>query len=379
MSDTGSRPMPDGPRERGHRDVRPRRPTIIDVARVAGVSKSTVSAVLRGTPGTSLQAIERVGRAIVELDYQPNNVARQLVGAKSKLLGVVVGDLSNQFFAQMAVHVERSATHAGYSTIFCNTLGDPDRELGAVARLLQQQVAGILFLSMEASTDLLRDAVGGRVPVVFATCRADWADSVCIDDRQAAYLATRHLLELGHRRIAFVSSKSMESVAHAERLDGYRAALRAGGLSDGPKMTWTPGDSTIEVDGVRRDLKTVLADRPTFSGIFAVHDFIGVALLDSASALGFATPEDFAITSIDNISSTGLHSVSLTTVAQPFTAAAEESLSLLIRRINEELTGPPTLVTLPVALVARRSTTGRHSTQNPHSDTDALASVVVSS
>ena len=341
--------------------ARPRRPTIIDVARVAGVSKSTVSAVLRGTPGTSMQAIERVRRAVVELDYQPNNVARQLVGEKSKLLGVVVGDLSNQFFAQMAVHVERSATLAGYSTIFCNTLGDPDREIDAVTRLLQQQVAGILFLSMEASADLLRDTVAGRVPVVFATCRADWADSVCIDDTQAAYLATNHLLELGHRRVAFVATESMESVAQAERLEGYRAALRAAALPEGPVMTWTPGDSTIEVDGAQRELKSVLGDRRLFSGVFAVHDYIGVALLDSANALGFTTPEDFAIASIDNISSTGLHSVSLTTVAQPFDAAAEESLSLLIRRINGELTGPPTLITLPVALVTRRSTTGRHS------------------
>jgi DNA-binding LacI/PurR family transcriptional regulator len=374
MSDVGSRlPIPEGPRDRGG-NRRPRRPTIIDVARVAGVSKSTVSAVLRGTPGTSVRAIERVNRAIVELDYQPNNVARQLVGAQSKLLGVVVGDLSNQFFAQMAVHVERSATQAGYSTIFCNTLGDPDRELDAVTRLRQQQVAGILFLSMEASADLLRDAVGGRVPVVFATCRADWADSVCIDDTHAAYLATRHLLELGHRRIAFVATESMESVAQGERLDGYRAALRAAALPDGPVMTWAPGDSTIEVDGAQRDLKAVLSDRRLFSGIFTVHDYIGVALLDSANALGFNTPDDFAIVSIDNISSTRLHSVSLTTVAQPFTAAAEESLSLLIRRINGDLAGPPSLVTLQVALVPRRSTTGRHSTQDPFTRAAALSS-----
>jgi LacI family transcriptional regulator len=351
-----------------------RRPTIIDVAHLAGVSKSTVSAVLRGTPGTSHKAVERVRRAIVELDYQPNNVARQLVGAQSKLIGVVVGDLSNQFFAEMAVHVERSATHAGYSTIFCNTLGDPDRELAAVTRLLQQQVAGILFLSMEASADLLRVAVGGRVPVVFATCRGEWADSVCIDDTRAAYLATRHLVELGHRRIAFVSTESMESLAHAERLEGYRQALRAAGLPLGPVMAWTPGDSVIEVDGEQRELQEVLRDRRLCSGLFAVHDFIGVALLDSALALGFAVPEDFAVSSIDNISLARLRAVSLTTVAQPFDAAAEESLSLLIRRINGELTGPPTLVTLPLALVPRRSTTGRHSTHEPFEELDALPS-----
>lgn len=377
MSNAGSpSPTSGGPGDGGGARRRPRRPTIIDVARVAGVSKSTVSAVLRGTPGTSTQAIERVGRAVVELNYQPNNVARQLVGAQSKLLGVVVGDLSNQFFAEMAVHVERSATHAGYSTIFCNTLGDPDRELAAVTRLLQQQVAGILFLSMEASADLLRDAVGGGVPVVFATCRADWADSVCIDDTRAAYLATSHLLELGHRRIAFVATDSMEPVAQAERLDGYRKALRAAALPEGPVMTWTPGASTIVVDGVERDLKAVLGDRRLFSGVFAVHDYIGVALLDSANALGFNTPEDFAIVSIDNISSTRLHSVSLTTVAQPFSAAAEESLSLLIRRIHGELTGPPTLVSLPAALMRRRSTTGRHSTGDPLTQAEALSSAV---
>jgi LacI family transcriptional regulator len=370
IPESGGGAGPDAPLRRS------RRPTIIDVAELAGVSKSTVSAVLRGTPGTSRKAVERVRHAIGELDYQPNNVARQLVGAQSKLIGVVVGDLSNQFFAEMAVHVERSATHAGFSTIFCNTLGDPGRELAAVTRLLQQQVAGILFLSMEASADLLRVAVGGRVPVVFATCRGEWADSVCIDDTRAAYLATRHLVELGHRRIAFVSTESMESLAHAERLDGYRQALRAAELPVGPVMTWTPGDSVIEVDGAERDLKEVLGNRRLFSGVFAVHDFIGVALLDSAAALGFAVPEDFAVSSIDNTSLARLRSVSLTTVAQPFSAAAEESLSLLIRRISGELSGPPTLVTLPLALVARRSTTGRHSTQEPFEELDVLPSAV---
>jgi LacI family transcriptional regulator len=366
----GDGPAGDTPRSRS------RRPTIIDVARLAGVSKSTVSAVLRGTPGTSRKAVERVRQAIVELDYQPNNVARQLVGAQSKLIGVVVGDLSNPFFAEMAVHVERSATHAGYSTIFCNTLGDPDRELAAVTRLLQQQVAGILFLSMEASADLLRVAVGGRVPVVFATCRGEWADSVCIDDTRAAYLATRHLVELGHRRIAFVSTDSMESLAHAERLAGYREALRAAKLSPGPVMAWTPGDLVIEVDGAGRELAEVLRDRRLCSSFFAAHDFIGVALLDAALALGFAVPEDFAVASIDNISTASLRAVSLTTVAQPFDAAAEESLSLLIRRIDGELAGPPTLVTLPIALVPRRSTTGRHSTREPFEELDVLPSAV---
>jgi len=168
----------------------------------------------------------------------------------------------------------------------------------------------------------------------------------------------------------------MESLAHAERLDGYRQALRAAELPAGPVMTWAPGASMIEVDGAQRGLKEVLADRRLFSGVFAVHDFIGVALLDSAGALGFAVPEDFAVSSIDNISLARLRAVSLTTVAQPFSAAAKESVSLLIRRISGELSGPPTLVTLPLALIARRSTTGRHSTQQPFEALDVLPTAV---
>src|SRR5438477_1060545 len=124
-----------------------RHPTILDVASHAGVSKSTVSNVVRGLPGVSEATRRRVRTAIRELGYRPNVLARQLVQQRTTILGVVVGDLANPFYAEMAKLLERDAFARGYTTMFCNTEGDADSELAGLETLLQHQVAGLIFLS----------------------------------------------------------------------------------------------------------------------------------------------------------------------------------------------------------------------------------------
>src|SRR6266571_8239102 len=143
-----------------------RHPTILDVASLAGVSKSTVSNVVRGVTSVSEATRRRVAAAIEELGYRPNVLARQLVQQRTSILGVVVGDLANPFFAEMAKSVERHAAARGYTAMFCNTEGDSESELAGVETLLQHRVAGIVFLAFSGDARTRQAVLQHQVPVV---------------------------------------------------------------------------------------------------------------------------------------------------------------------------------------------------------------------
>ncbi len=180
-------------------------PTIHDVAAAAGVSKSTVSNVVRGAEEVSEATRARVQAAIARLNYTPNAIARQFVQQRTTMLGVLVGDLSNPYYAQMAQVVERAAFAHGYTTMFCNIEGAEELAITGLEALLQQRVAGIVFLAFITRTDELADALQrAGIPIVFLGLSEPWGDSVGPRDRHGGALAAEHLLELGHRRIAYV-------------------------------------------------------------------------------------------------------------------------------------------------------------------------------
>src|SRR5207237_237719 len=211
-----------------------RHPTILDVASHAGVSKSTVSNVVRGLPGVSEATRRRVRLAIDELGYRPNVLARQLVQQRTSILGVVVGDLANPFFAEMAKSVERHASARGYTAMFCNTEGDSQSELAGVETLLEHRVAGIVFLAFSGASRTMQETLQHQVPAVFVSCSAGWGDVVSVDDAFGGRLGTRHLVEAGHRRVAYLSIPELEDASDHARWDGYCEALKEAGL--GPQL-----------------------------------------------------------------------------------------------------------------------------------------------
>jgi len=162
-----------------------RSPTILDVARRAGVSKSTVSNVIRDADCVAPPMRARVQAAISQLNYRPNALARQLVQQRTTMFGVVVGDLANPFHAEMAKQIELHAAAQGYRTMFVNTQAD-EAEAAGLESLLEYRVAGILFLAHAETTKRARQLVAGKVPAVFVTCSTDWGDVVCGDDRRGA-------------------------------------------------------------------------------------------------------------------------------------------------------------------------------------------------
>jgi len=327
--------------------------TILDVAAAAGVSKSTVSNVIRGEIGVAADTRARVQDAIEQLGYRPNVLARQLVQQRTTTLGVVVGDLGNPFYAEMAKHIESAAAARGYRAMFCNTQGDEETELSGLESLMEYRAAGILFLSQPADGKRARSIVYGRAPAVFVTCAADWGDIVCADDDAGAELATGHLVDLGHRRIAYFADPIVEDAADQDRQKGYRRVMERSGLSP-TIFHWQrqPGELLRQ----RRDEQVGELVRNRFTAVFSSNDYGAIELLECADRLGVRVPEELAVVGFDDVVMAGLARISLTTVRQPQLELADIAVGMLDARVTGELEGPPQRKTLGVELVMRGST-----------------------
>jgi LacI family transcriptional regulator len=333
-----------------------RPPTILDVASEAGVSKSTVSNVVRGLPGVSEATRTRVRSAIDQLGYRPNILARQLVQQRTNILGVVVGDLANPFFAEMAKLVERHAAARGYTTMFCNTEGDIKSEIAGVETLLEYRVAGIVFLTFSGDSRTMRETLQHKVPVVFVSCNEDWGDVVSVDDARGGMLGTKHLIESGHRRIAYVSIPELEDKSDVSRWQGYGEALAEAGLGPVVRIDWSPPSDHAAVDGVDRKLVDVFRGSERVTAVFASNDVAAIALQEFADRVDLGVPKDLSIVGFDDVPMAGLARISLTTVAQPRDELARLGIATIADRIERKLKGPPRTTLVGVHLVARMST-----------------------
>ena len=209
--------------------------TIFDVAHEAGVSKSTVSNVVRGVDEVSDETRQRVLAVIEKLNYKPNGIARQFVKRRTTMIGVLVGDLGNAYHAHLAQVVERALFRRGHTAMFCNIEGDEELAIAGVDALLEQRVAGFVFLALiERTPQLAASLRRTDVPIVAIGLRQEWSDSVGPRDREGGRLAARHLLDLGHRRIGYVrtaAGRGQRRPCPPRRLRGgaARRRRRAGG------------------------------------------------------------------------------------------------------------------------------------------------------
>ncbi len=344
MSVTGSR---------GRRESKA--PTILDVAAAAGVSKSTVSNVVRGVEVSDATRARVLG-AIERLNYKPNAIARQFVQQRTTMLGVLVGDLSNPYYAQMAQVAERAAFRCGYTTMFCNIEGEETIALAGVEALLEHRVAGIVFLAFIARTPQLEAALEHvAVPIVFLGLSEERGDSVGPQDAQGGRLATEHLLALGHRRIAYVRTPLVEQSGDRARCAGYRAAMRKAGAAAPPPLRWTPGETAVRVGHIDQDLTATLRGPDAPTALFVSNDIGAIAMIETCETLGFDVPEDVSIVGFDDIALAGLHRISLTTVAQSLDFQAQRAVDLLLERIENPAL-PSRHESVPVELRVRGST-----------------------
>jgi LacI family transcriptional regulator len=337
-----------------HRVRRP--PTILDVASHAGVSKSTVSNVVRGLPGVSDTTRGRVRTAIEQLGYRPNVLARQLVQQRTNILGVVVGDLANPFFAEMAKSVERHAAARGYTAMFCNTEGDSQSEIAGIETLLEYRVAGIVFLAFSGESRTMQETLEHQVPVVFLSCKADWGDVVSVDDVRGGRLGTNHLIAAGHRRIAYISIPELEDQSDVARWQGYCQALEQARIEPPIRISWSPPSDHAVVSGVDRGLLEVFTGPERATAAFCSNDVAAISLQEFADRFNLRVPQDLSIVGFDDVPMAGLARIGLTTVAQPRDELAKLGIATIADRIERKLKGPPRTTLVGVSLVTRQST-----------------------
>jgi DNA-binding LacI/PurR family transcriptional regulator len=265
---------------------------------------------MRGAPNVSEARRAAVLQAAAELGYRPNLVARSLVERRTRMLGVLVSDLHNPFFAEMIDGLQAEARERGLRIVLGTGRRDPAEEADAVETFLQQDVDGLVLLSPRLSAGALADAARAVPTVVVAAhaVRAPRADAIVNDDAVGAGLAVAHLAELGHARIAHIDGG--DGAGGRERRAGYESAMARHGLA--PQVV--AGDFTDE--GGYAGARALLAgDRPT--AIFACNDLAALGALTALEEAGLSVPGDVSLVGYDNTYLASLRHIALTSVDQP--------------------------------------------------------------
>jgi LacI family transcriptional regulator, galactose operon repressor len=331
--------------------------SIREVASHAGVSVGTVSNVLNRPEIVAPTTRARVQRAITELGFVPNESARQLRRGRGRVLGLVVLDVANPFFTDVARGVDEATSSAGMAVIFCNSDGDPTREAGFLDLLEEQRVQGVLITPIDdANQRLLRLRERGILVILLDRLarRADLC-SVSVDDVLGGELAVRHLLESGHRRIAFVGGPARLEQVH-DRHQGALQAVREAGLDAGETLRHveTPG-TTVSAgrDAAERILGTPRTRRPT--AVFCANDLLALGVLQVLTRQRVRVPTDIALVGYDDIDFAAAAAVPISSVRQPRQALGRAAAELLIDEAGNPDTHQHRQVIFEPELVVRDS------------------------
>ncbi|MFM9370872.1 LacI family DNA-binding transcriptional regulator [Streptomyces sp. Da 82-17] len=323
---------------------------IKDVAAAAGVSVATVSRVLNAHPSVSAAARARVLAAVDELGYRPNAVARSLRTAQTRTLGLIISDVMNPYFTELARSVEEEARALGYSVIIGNADESPELQDDHVRTLLDRRIDGLLVSPTDGGSPQLLDAARSGTPTVFVD---RWIPGVEVpvvraDGRDAVRDLVAHLNALGHRRLAIIAGPAATTTG-SERVDAFRAALGAYGL-DLPEAYVGQGD--FQAESGRRVTEAFLALPEPPQVVFAADNLMALGALDAIRARGLRVPDEMALAAFDDIPWFVHTDPPITAIAQPtreLGRAAVRALTAVIegRRARS--------VTLPARLVVRRS------------------------
>ena len=326
--------------------------TMADVARLADVSESTVSHVLNETRIVRTTTAERVNQAIRTLGYSPNTIARSLARSSTMSIGVALSDIANHYFSGIVHGIESATSAQGYMLLLANTHDDATEELRVVRELQQRRVDGvILSVSGGAPNPALSHLMASDVPVVIIDRLIDApVDQVGLENKRAAAELVGHLVQLGHRRIGFLSGLAQLSTSQ-ERLLGYRAAMRRAGLTLDPALE-RAGNSRSEEARLATHQLLAMQDPPT--AIIGGNNLMTLGAMRALSERSLRVPLDMAVVSFDDFEWADLFSPRLTTMAQPAEEIGRRAVDLLVQRINEP-GHPPRVVRLRGQLRVRES------------------------
>lgn len=328
-------------------------PTILDVARLAGVSKTTVSRVLNSPDLVNEQTRQRIQQIIGDLNYLPSMLAQGMRRQRTKTIGVLIPDFKNLFYAEFLEHVESAARKHGYVAIVCSTDIDSEREKDYINQLLQRRIDGLIMCWYKGVREnrAFLTQLAKKVPVVIMdqpSCGLP-VSAVYSDGFMGIRNLTTYFLRMGHRRIGIIKALERYPVGR-NRFEGYTAALQECGIEVDNRLIeesdWTPSAAAAATGRLLNKF------RPT--AIIAVTDLMAIGVLRCLHEKGCAVPQDIAVGGFDNIAMASLISPPLTTVAQPIDQMAMEATHQLIRRIENPRSRNRDIA-LPNSLIVRES------------------------
>lgn len=327
--------------------------TIYDVAREANVSMATVSRVVNGNPNVKPVTRKKVMDVIDRLGYRPNAVARGLASKKTTTVGLIIPDISNIFFAELARGIEDIATMYKYNIILSNSDENTDKELHLLNTMLGKQVDGLIFMGSNITEDHIAEFKKSPVPIVLAGSIEDSGEmpSVNIDYEQAAYDSVNFFISNGHKNIALVIGNREESIS-IKKLAGYKKALENHNIPFNAEYV-VEGDFSYESGIEAANRLSDLEEKPT--AVLVAADEMAVGVVNAVQDRGFKVPDDLEVISFDNTKLTLMVRPQVTTVVQPLYDIGAVAMRLLTKLMNKEEVEERAVV-LPHRIEERNST-----------------------
>ena len=307
--------------------------TIKDIARQAGVAHTTVSRALRGSPLIADETSKRIRAIAAELGYHPSAAARSLKTHRSQVLGVIVSNIADPFFSEILQGIDDTAQQNGYSLFIAAAQHDPRREEAIVNTMREHRVDGVILCSTPFSPKQSQQLLAHEIPIVVINNQAaeDYRYSIYHDDVDGSRQITRHLLELGHRRIAYLGNAQSGRTTH-DRLSGFRQEMAAARVDILPGFIHQARGGGAEDGLVSVQHFLDLPVRPT--ALVCYNDLLAIGVLKGLSLAGLRVPDKFSVTGFDNISFSEFTTPPLTTLDQPKRFIGAEAARLMLELLS---------------------------------------------
>ncbi|MFB9750101.1 LacI family DNA-binding transcriptional regulator [Paenibacillus hodogayensis] len=320
--------------------------TIYDVAREAGVSIATVSQVINGKGKISEERRQEIMQIMERLSYQPSVIASALTGKKTYTLGLLIPDISNPFFAEVARSVEDQGNQHGYSLIICSTDNKDERVERYLSLLQQKSVDGIIIGTGVENKEILNPLMESSIPTILIARDMAGLDlqTVLVDDFAGGTMAAQHLLELGHQALAVLAEDPKVSSSR-ERIRGFKETLVGSGIDLPGHWVQTCKDDLVKEGKLKAKALLQQTQRPT--ALFCCNDLLAIGALQAAKELGVKVPRDLSIVGFDNTILATVTDPPLTSVSQPTESMGKLAVDLIIEQLKTKVGSTPRRVLSP--------------------------------
>ena len=337
-------------------DAVTKKPTIKDIARMADVSIATVSMVLNNKDASISPATkERVLQIIKEQNYISNKVARSMVTRRTKTIGLIIPDIANPFFPELARGAEDMASEAGYNIIFCNTDDDLDKEEKYIDMLTSKMVDGIVLTQSAKRTGYIAGIDRTSIPIILIDRNAENHNikgKVLVNNEVGAYQAVRHLIEKGYRKIVLITGESTTRTS-LDRMLGYKKALKESGIAFNEEYIWA---GHFKSEWGEEAIRMILERRLPFDAVFCGNDLIAISVIKTLKNANFIIPDDVGVVGFDDIYMARMIDPELTTVRQPNYEMGYKAVELLVGVLEESKQTGENDIILNTELIVRKST-----------------------